>query len=1572
MFLFFLIIFGAAIILLQQPNIQTYVSNKILDRIESNNEGEASIDRVHLKFPKSLVVDGFLQLDEQGDTLLYAQKLTVNFNLLKPFKKQIHIANLKLDGTKINLIRKEGEEDFNFSFLLKANKDGITTKNKEGKKPLELKLGDVQLKDVQFRMIDEGKLAINNAYLKKLDLDIKQFDLVNKEIHFNKILLDEPNITYEKLGDHPKEQNKSITALLPNLGWQLKVDDIALKDGHFLALNDQATPAKLPINLAALDIDKINVQVKDIQLDTALTLDIKQISLTDNQHINLKKLEGKFTISNNSIQSEGLSIALNNSTLQSDATINILDFNDWINESYQKSTITAYITPVDANLFFPTDKKINTAISLHLQSSGSINNLSIGALNIRSDKAKLLANGNIKNITDFDRIRYSLRISTLQGSTETINKILPWLVLPEQVSTLGNVSVSGTLNGTSKSVVGDLNVESSTGNLITNIEVKKVNDELVYKGDITLPNINVQQFIADVPVGNIGGSFHVEGVGNSFETLNGNVKGKLFSFEYQDYLYEDIVFNGTLVNKIFNGDILINDQNIDLDFSGMLDLSDSIPSINSRMNIDHIDLQALHLTDKPFVAKLEGDVQLTGNTMDNLNGQFNLSSLHLKNASTEVDFDTTTFIIESSEFNKSYKVINDKMVAHVEGNFDPVALPNELLRYLSDYVYYINYDDTTDVVAQHIKGSIILEEGFGLVEFFLGKVNIPENLEADFEFDNTKSIFNIQAHSNLIGYQKYGLSNFNLSSLTKDGALITEAVLDKIAIEKPNVSINYIDLSSTSTKHKIDGHLSVELEDAPNKIELKPSVNFNGDSIDIHFQDSYFKINNVLWPFNQGNQIVLKEGSIQAKDFAIFNDQQYLQIMNASSDLSEALIEFHQLSLPALANIFQLDTIIQKGALTGQVRLTDPLKNFSADVDLVFNGLQVFDYFCDSISIDAHYDKDDKMVNLAAIFDDPNYDLSAVGYYNLEKGVEEPVFLDLDVNRLYLGFLDLILKDEAHFDLHGEGKLQFKGSFAKPVLVGEAYVLDTATIGIDFLGIDLIIMPENGIREKVIFTDNTMDFQSINVRDPYGNRAYMEGKLTHFNFKDMSVDARLFTDNFLMLNTTYNDNEDFYGKAFGEGTVVFSGLTRNINMDIDMKTKPNTQLSIPLASAGDTKDYNFKFINPYTKDSSVIDVIEPIEIKGINMDFNLEVTPDADLELVLNTESENNMRASGQGNLNLRIDQNKQLSIYGTYRLIEGDYVFSPQNLLNKQFKIENGSEIIWNGKPFEAGLDVDAIYHVEARVDNILEDSSRASQIVPMDVIIHIGGTLNETDVSFGIEPSRTGIIAPLDEVESFLEEIKNDEGEVTTQAISLLLVKRFLPSNSTVFSGTNFSASEFGKTTALELVSNQVSNYLTDAISKLITEVELSFNIIQREDYSLEEPGQTTTVQLDYTQKFINNRLIVNIGGNFEFVDDQSTQGNTIAGDFEVEGLLTEDGRLRGKAFHRTADYDIFNQDRSKTGVSISYQKDFDTIDELFKPDANKKKRRQNKRNIRRDEREDRKKDKHQSADEAILPEE
>ncbi len=1555
----FIFLFIIALVLLQQPKVQTYITNKVLDRIESNNSADASIEKVNLKLPKSLVIKGFYQSDENGDTLIYADKLITKLNLFQPFKKQIYIKNLKLDGAKIYLKRNEGEEDFNFNFLIKENKDALKTTNKKDDNPFDIKIKDFELNNTHFKFIDEGKVAIHSAYLKQLKVNIKSMDIAKQDIHIDKILIDGPNIIYETLSELEKKEKK-LTELIPNLGWQIKVNEVEFKDGNFQAINKFTKQSSMPINLADLNLNDINTSIKDISYDSTLQLTIEDFTFNDGNQIRLKRLKGKVTVSQNSIVTENLKIALNNSNLSATSNIKIRDFENIMNGSFQSSFINAYLTPSDANLFLPQENRISKPISINLRSRGNLNNLSIQRLNLKADDLKLLTKGTIKNISNPKQAKFNLQIVEILGSSQSIKSVVPWLELPEQITSLGNVSGTGIIKGSTDNVFADLNIQSDAGNLVTSVSLDMRGEELVYNGDITIPSFNIQQVLPGAPLGRAGGTFRIDGSGTSFETIDGKVQGKLDLLELQGYSYRDIFFNGEISDKVFNGNINIDDENIAFNFDGMLDLSDSIPAINSKMKVDHIDLQALKLMDKPFTVGLEGDIEFVGNDFNTLNGALNLSSLHLKNEKNEINLDSTLFTFKSVEGIKSYDIINDKLKAHAEGAFDPILWPNEIKRYLSNYIYYLNDTDTTAITEQQIKGSIVLEEGFGLVDFFVGTIGIPENLEGEFEFHNTEDIFNIKAHSNLISYNKFDANYFNFAAETKDGELLTSTGIDMLSAQKPNLDINHLDLSTITTKNSIDGRFTVESEESANGFDLSPSILFADDSISIKFKDSYFKLNKVLWPFNPANQIVLKEGSMKAKDFAIFNDNQYLQIVNASSDLSEALIEFNMLSLPSFANIIKLDTIITNGFLTGQVKLTDPLKDLSVNADLVFSSLNVFDFYCDSISIDAKYNKGDNMVNLAAIFDDPNYDLSAVGHYDLKKGVSDPVLLDLNVNRLSLSFLDLILKDEAQFDLFGEGKLQFKGSFTEPVLLGEAYVIDTGKVHIDFLGIDLLIFPENGLREKVIFTENTMDFQSVNVRDPFGNRAYMEGKLTHFNFKDMSVNAKLFTDNFNMLNTTFNDNEQFFGRAFGEGSVFFSGLTNNINMDIDMKTKPFTKLSIPLASAGDTKDYNFVFINP-NADSNTIDIKEPlIEIKGINMDFNLEITPDAELELVLNTDSENNMRAQGQGNLNLRIDQNKQLSIYGTYNLIDGDYVFSPQNLLNKEFKIENGSKIHWNGKPFEAGLDVDATYYVNARVDNILEDSSQSSQIVPMDVIIHIGGTLNETDVSFDIKPARTSIASSIDEVESFLDEIKNDQGEITTQAIALLLVGRFLPSNSTVFSSSSFSASEFGKTTALELVSNQVSNYLTDAISKLITEVELSFNIIQREDYSLEEPGQTTTVQLDYTQKFVNNRLIVNIGGNFEFVDENNEQGNTIAGDFEVEGLLTEDGRLRGKAFHRTADYDIFNQDRSKTGVSLSYQKDFDTIDEVFKPDPIKKKRRERKRQTKRDDRKERRKQK------------
>ena len=99
--------------------------------------------------------------------------------------------------------------------------------------------------------------------------------------------------------------------------------------------------------------------------------------------------------------------------------------------------------------------------------------------------------------------------------------------------------------------------------------------------------------------------------------------------------------------------------------------------------------------------------------------------------------------------------------------------------------------------------------------------------------------------------------------------------------------------------------------------------------------------------------------------------------------------------------------------------------------------------------------------------------------------------------------------------------------------------------------------------------------------------------------------------------------------------------------------------------------------------------------------------------------------------------------------------------------------------------------------------------------------------------------------------------------------------------------------------------------------------------------------------SKKFFNDRLTINIGGNFEFQEantSTNTTANTgIAGDFVIEYDITPDGRIKIKAYHRTQDFDIFNARRSKTGISLSYGKDFDKMKDLFKKDKPIKKKKE-----------------------------
>jgi hypothetical protein len=68
-------------------------------------------------------------------------------------------------------------------------------------------------------------------------------------------------------------------------------------------------------------------------------------------------------------------------------------------------------------------------------------------------------------------------------------------------------------------------------------------------------------------------------------------------------------------------------------------------------------------------------------------------------------------------------------------------------------------------------------------------------------------------------------------------------------------------------------------------------------------------------------------------------------------------------------------------------------------------------------------------------------------------------------------------------------------------------------------------------------------------------------------------------------------------------------------------------------------------------------------------------------------------------------------------------------------------------------------------------------------------------------------------------------------------------------------------------------------------------------------------------------------------------SSNNSTFTSDFLLEYLITADGRVRLKTFAKTGNFDIINQDRVRTGGAIAFQKDFDSMRELFRINKNPK---------------------------------
>lgn len=560
------------------------------------------------------------------------------------------------------------------------------------------------------------------------------------------------------------------------------------------------------------------------------------------------------------------------------------------------------------------------------------------------------------------------------------------------------------------------------------------------------------------------------------------------------------------------------------------------------------------------------------------------------------------------------------------------------------------------------------------------------------------------------------------------------------------------------------------------------------------------------------------------------------------------------------------------------------------------------------------------------------------GQHSRINGDIFPAAESLDLNFLAenvkVGFMQPFMSAFAS-DISGyvSGKARLFGTFHDIDMEGDVYAKDLR-LRIDFTNTYYTATDSIHIRPGKIQLDD------ITLHDVNGHTALLNGVLTHDYFHSPVFDFKISeARDFLSYNVTSKINPDWYGTIYGNGSASVKGRPGVINIGVDMATAPGSTFTFVLSDRLEAEQYSFITFNDATvysseeilmKQDDTPEVVKEFQARmkakkedkpsNYIMDIKVDITPDAQMILVMDPVGGDRIRAFGAGNLHMTYDAiENDLRMYGTYTLDQGSYNFTLQDIIIKDFTINPGSSITFRGDPYSASLDLEAIYQVNANLSDLDESFTQDKDLnrtnVPVQALLKVTGDMRQPDIAFDLAfPTLTS-----DTYRKVRSIISTDE-MMNRQIIYLLALNRFYTPDymSTTKGNELFS-----------VASSTIASRLSSMLGKLSDNWSIAPNLrSDRGDFSDVE------VDVALSSRLLNNRLLFN--GNFGY-RDKSLNTNQFIGDFDIEYLLTPRGTWRLKAYNRYNDQNYYVRTATTTqGVGIMFRRDFDS---LFPSRRNKK---------------------------------
>ncbi|HPF03773.1 MAG TPA: translocation/assembly module TamB domain-containing protein [Bacteroidales bacterium] len=1402
------------------------------------------------------------------------------------------------------------------------------------------------------RLLIKDKHSDTMIYAGRASAGIRILDFRRKSLTFGRIILTDP--VFALITDTTGEMNLTwYLDMLRNEADTLKnktdirINEINIINGRFSLINrTTGNKSRIPVDFRKLHLSDINGIVEDLLVkDDTTTFRVKDLQFKESNGFLVDEMNCRSVISRNIVSFYSAAIRCDSSILSlrelkitGDPVTSFNNFTEKVRLDIHLDRSLAAST--DLKYFIPPGSGIKDAVWLSGQVAGTVSELrGRNILVSYGNDTRLSCDFDLSGLPDFHNSFIYLGIKDFTTSAADIERFQtegkPVINLPEIFHTLGKVAFNGSFTGFPSDFVAYGNITSNQGSITTDVSFRPEKMErFIIKGLIKGSNIALGDLTGNPEMlGNMSINANVDGIAYSSGSFSGNLTGTIDSIELNSYLYRNITLNGLFSEKTWDGTVKITDENINMQMLGLFDLGREMPEFNFTLNLAEANLHKLNFdkNDSTSALSMLLTANFKGTNIDNIDGEIKLLNSNLRKYGNTLDlynFSLSTF----PENNKpAISLRTDFADADLRGNYSFSGLTGFIRTSMAALMpsLFVPPEKIGNDEINDFTFSMILRNTDNLNSFFRTGLTLAENTNISGQVISD-SLMKISFNSDDLSYGGLNFKNLRIESdmqVPKFDTRLNSTSLIMLGQSELKDFSTGISISPDNIDFRVDwdnreqdlnrGTFTANAKLVRNVSgKGKPVLNINIDSTGIYS-------NSKLWHVSQG-QIIIDSSSINVSRLYINNGPDYYFVTGiVSEDPGDTLhLRANGIDISWL-NAFtggkKEDEKIDlgfSGKLDGDVMVSGLYNNPRVGGIIEVQDFSLLQSEYGNISVEAEWNNNLKVIELEASNDLKGSKMIGIkGFFEPEAG---SLTLTASADKLPVDALNPLLRFFAS-DIKGtaSGKVSLTGESGKFVLNGALFAGNTS-MKIDYL------QTRYTMNDSVRFDRSGIIFRNVRLTDERGNPATLNGSVKHNYFRDYSADLTINTNQTMVLNTRPKDNELFYGTAYASGVTTIRSAPGLLSFDVSARTGNNTRISIPLNTSETISDYSF--VNFISHDTTLTNVKtgqdQPEEdaTTGIDLNFDLEVTPDAEIQLIFDPKVGDIMRGRGTGDLNISLNPEGLFRISGDYVIDDGDYLFTLGNILNKPFSVENGGRISFNGELDNAEIDIKAIYKLKASLYEILQDD-KFSERIPVECHINLSGKLFNPIVGFDIYLPMAD-----EETRTYLRNTITTEEELSRQFLYLLVMNSFYadPSYGTTLATTTTTGTSAMAVTTTEMLSNQLSNWL----SQISNDFDIGFNYL---------PGQKDLndqeLQVALSTQLLNDRVVINSNLGVRNLSGVSDNTDQLTGDFDIEFKPKFSNRIRFKVFNRYNNPYSGKQAPYTQGLGIFFRQEFDKFTDLFR---------------------------------------